>query len=231
MSHEWLGRKCDWHLSDMTEKQNEKIWGNILIDFNNMKEWKPILIKKLQSLKVYDKLGNYLHRLHRQRLLLSHQVVSDSAASLPAAHQASLAFTVSQSLLRFMSIEWCCLTISPSASLFSFAFKYFPASGSFPISQSSQQVAKSIGVSASASVLPMNTQGWLPLGLAGWISLQSKGLTRVFSNTTVQKHQFFSARPSLCSSSHICTWLPENHSFDYTDLCWQSDVSAFEYAV
>ena len=72
----------------------------------------------------------------------------------------------------------------------------------------------------------MNHQGWLPLELIDLISLQSKGLSKVFSNTAVQKHQFFGAQPSL-SNSHIHTWLLKNHSFDYIDLCWQSNVSAF----
>ena len=81
-----------------------------------------------------------------------------------------------------------------------------PASGSFPMSQLFTWGGQSIGVSASASVLPMNTQDWSPLGWTGWISLQSKGLSRVFSNTTVQKHQFFSAQPSSQSNSHIHTW-------------------------
>ena len=83
------------------------------------------------------------------------------------------------------------------------------------------------GVSASASVFPMNIQDWFPLGWTGWISLQSKELLRVFSNTTAQKHQFFGTQLSLWSNSHIHTWLLDNRSFDYTDLCWQSNVSAF----
>ena len=78
---------------------------------------------------------------------------------------------------------------------------------------------QNIGASASTSVLAMTIQGSLPLGLTGLISLLSKGLSRVFSNTTIQKHQFFSAQCSLWSSSHICTWLLENHSFDYMDHC------------
>ena len=85
---------------------------------------------------------------------------------------------------------------------------------------------QSIGVSALASVLPMNTQDWSPLGWTGWISLHSKGLSRVFSNTTVQKHQFFSAQLSSQSNSHIHTWPLENHSLDYMDLYWQSNVFA-----
>ena len=78
--------------------------------------------------------------------------------------------------------------------------------GFFQMSQLFVSAGQSIGVSASASVLPMNTQDWSPLGWTGWISLQSKGLSRVFSNTTVQKHQFFSAQPSSQSNSHIHTW-------------------------
>ena len=83
----------------------------------------------------------------------------------------------------------------------------------------------SIGASALASALLMNTKGWFPLGLTGLISLLSKGLSRVFSSTTIQKHQFFSAQPSLWSSSHIRTWLLENPNFDCRDFCGQSDVS------
>ena len=81
---------------------------------------------------------------------------------------------------------------------------------------------QSIGVSASASVIPMNIQDWFLLGLTGWISLQSKGLSRVFSNTTVRKHQFFSVHPFLWSSSQVNTWQLENHSLDQTissNLC------------
>ena len=87
------------------------------------------------------------------------------------------------------------------------AFNLSQHQGLFQWVSSSHQVAK-IGVSASASVLPMNIQDWFPLGWTGWISLLSRGLSRVFSNTTVQKHQFFSAK-SLWSNSHICTWLLE----------------------
>ena len=92
---------------------------------------------------------------------------------------------------------WHHPTISSSGVPFSSPhLQYFPASGSFPMSQLFTSGGQNIGVSASTSVLPMNTQDWFPLGLAGWISLQSKGLSKVFSNTTVQKHQFFSAQLS-----------------------------------
>ena len=96
----------------------------------------------------------------------------------------------------------------------------FPASGSFQMSQLFASGGQSIGVSASTSVLPMNIQDWSPLGWTGWISLQSKGLSRVFSNTTVQKHKFFGAQLSLESNSHIHTWLLEKPWLWLDGLCW-----------
>ena len=95
------------------------------------------------------------------------------------------------------SSQWCHPAISSSVIPFSSCFQSFPASGSFPMSQFFTSSGQSIGVSASASVLPMNTQDWSPLGWTSWISLQSKGLSRVFSNTAVQKHQFFGTQLSL----------------------------------
>ena len=106
--------------------------------------------------------------------------------------------------------HWCHPTISSSVVPFSSCLQSFPASSCFPMSQFFTSGGQSIGASASASVLPMTIQDWFPLGLTGWISLQSKGLSRVFSNTTVQKHQLFGTQ--------------KNHSFDYMDLCWQSNV-------
>ena len=104
--------------------------------------------------------------------------------------------------------RWCHTAISSSAVPFSSCPQSLPASGSFPMSQLFAWGGQSIGVSASASVLPKNTQGW-SVEWTGWISLQSKGLLRVFSNTTVQKHQFFGAQLSSPSNSHIHTWLLE----------------------
>ena len=95
------------------------------------------------------------------------------------------------------SNRWCHPTISPSVVPFSSHLQSFPASGSSPMSQFFVSCGPSIGASASASVLPMNIQDWFPLGWTGWISLQSKGLSEVFSNTTVQKHQFSSTQLSL----------------------------------
>ena len=127
-----------------------------------------------------------------------------------AACQSSLSITSSWSSLRLMSIE----SVMPSSHLTSVVtFSSWPqslsASESFPVSQLFARDGQSSGVSALASVLPKNTQDWSPLEWIGWISLQSKGLSRVFSNTTVQKHQFFSAQPSSQSNSHIHTWPQE----------------------
>ena len=107
------------------------------------------------------------------------------------------------------SSQWCHPAISSSVIPFSSCPQSLPASGSFPLSQLFTWGGQSIGVSALASVLPMNTQDWSLLGWTGWTSLQSKGLSRVFSNTTVQKHQFFGAQLSSQSNSHIRTWLLE----------------------
>ena len=124
-----------------------------------------------------------------------------------AAHQASLSITKSQSLPKLMSIE----VVMRSSHLILYRPLLLlpsipPIIRAFPMSQVFAWGGQSIGVSASASVLPMNTQDWSPLGWTGWISLQFKGLSRVFSNTTVQKHQFFGAQLSSQSNSHIHTW-------------------------
>ena len=124
-----------------------------------------------------------------------------------AARQASLSITNSRSPPKPMSIE----SVMPSTILssvipFSSRPQSCKASGSFPVSQLFTSGGQSIGDSASASVLPMNTQDWSPLGWTGWISLPSKGLSRVFSDNTVQKHQFFGTQLSLQSNSHIHTW-------------------------
>ena len=107
------------------------------------------------------------------------------------------------------SNRWCHPTISPPVVPFSSCLQSFPASGSFQMNQFFASSGQSIGVSASASVLPKNIQGWFPLGFTGLISLLSKGLSRFFSSTTIWKHHFFSAQHSLWSNSHICIWLLE----------------------
>ena len=128
----------------------------------------------------------------------SHSVVSDSLrphesqhARPPCPSQTPGAYPDS-----YPSSRWCHPATSSSIIPFSSCPQSLPASGSFPVSQFFPWGVQCIGISASASVLPMNTQDWSPSGWTGWISLQSKGLSRVFSNTTVQKHQFFSAQVS-----------------------------------
>ena len=129
-----------------------------------------------------------------------------------AAHQASLSITNSWSLLKLIPLSrWWHSTISSSVVPFSSCLQSFPPSGSFQMSQFFTSGGQSIGLSASASFLPMNIQDWFPLGWTGWISLQSKGLSRVFSNTTVQKHQLsFLYSPTLIPIHNY--W--KNHSFD-----------------
>ena len=118
--------------------------------------------------------------------------------------------------------QWWYPVVSSSVTPFSSCPQSFPPLRSFPTSWLFASGGQSIG--ASVSILPMNIQGWCPSKLTGLISLQSMGLSRIFSNTTVQKHQFFSTQPSLWShlTSIRDNW--ENHSFDCTDLCWQSNV-------
>ena len=144
-------------------------------------------------------------------LLLSRSVMSDHLQPHGLQHTrilwpSSSPRTHSNSSL---SSQWCHPTILSSVIPFPFCLQSFPASGAFPMSQLFASEGQGVGASASASVLPVNIQDGFPLGLTGWISLQFKGLSRVFSNTTVQKHQFFGAQPSLWYNSHIHTWSPE----------------------
>ena len=149
---------------------------------------------------------SYILLLYSSFQSLSH--VQLFATLWTVARQASLSFTISWSLLKLISIE----SVMPSNHLILcrpllFLPSIFPSIRVFLMSQFFASGGQSIG--ASASVLPMNIQDWFPLELTGWISSQSKGLSRVFSNTTVQKHQFFGAQSSLWSNSHIHTWLLE----------------------
>ena len=145
----------------------------------------------------------------------SHSVVSDSLRPHESQHA------------RPPSSQWCSPAISSSVVPFSSCLQSLPASESFPMSQHLAWGGQSTGVSALASFLPKNTQGWSPLEWTGWISLQSKGFSRVFYNTTAQKHQFFGTQPSLWSSSHIHTYHLKKYSFDYMHFCWQRIISAF----
>ena len=122
--------------------------------------------------------------------------------------------------------QWCHPTTSSSVVPFS-CLQSFPALGSFPMSQFFASCSQSIRASASASVLPMNSKGWFPLGLIGFISLQSKGLSRVFSNTTVQKCHSIALSFLYCPTLTSIHDYWKNHNFDYMDLWWPTDVSAF----
>ena len=161
--------------------------------------WKRISLRKYTlkhlGIKVYD-----VCNLHSSRSVqFSRSVMSDSLqphepqhARPPCPSPTSGVYPNPCPLSR-----WCHPTISSSAVPFSSCPQYFPATWSFPMSQLFASGGQSIGLSASTSVFPMNIQDWSPLGWTGWISLQSKGLSRVFSNTTVQKHQFFGPLLSL----------------------------------
>ena len=118
-------------------------------------------------------------------------------------------FSVHHYLPEFAHTQWYHPTMSASVTLFSSCPQSFTASGSFPVSCLFASGGQCIRASVSASVHPMNIHSWFPLGLTGFICLQSKGLSRVFSSTTIQKHQFFRSQPSSWSNSHIHTWLLE----------------------
>ena len=145
-------------------------------------------------------------------LLFSYSVISDSLPSHGLQHARLPCPSLSPRVCSnsYPLNWWCHTTISFSVVPFSSCLQSFPASESFPMSQFFTSGGQSIGASASASVLPMNIQDWFPLGFTGLISLLSKGLSWVFSSTTVPKHQFLSGQCSLWSSPHIHTWLLEN---------------------
>ena len=151
----------------------------------------------------------WLQAKHLPLLLFSHRISSDSLWPHELQHARFLCPSpwVWSNLCPLS--WWCHPTISFPIAHFSFCPQSFPASGSFTMSKLFTSSGQRTGALASASVLPMNTQGWFPLRLTGWISLLSKGLSRVFSSTTGWRHQFFSTQPSLWSSSHFCTWLLE----------------------
>ena len=141
-------------------------------------------------------------------LLFSHSVISDSLQPHGLQHTMLPCPSPSPRVCSSSCLlsQGCHPAISSPVTPFSSCPQSSPASGSFPVSRFFPSGGQAIGASASASILPMNIQGWFSLGLTGLISLQSKGLSRVFSNTTVQKHQFFTTQSSLWFNSHIRTW-------------------------
>ena len=188
-------------LSSLRWSPDEFLWFSRLSHCTISLEWNVS-----SSINIFCWLG----LLVLQSVQFSHWVVPNSANSWTAACQASLSITNSWNLLKLMSIKLvmpynhlilCCpLLLLPSI---------FPSIRVFSNESVLPSGGQRIGALASASVLPMNIQDWYPLGLTGLISLQSKGCSKVFSNTTVQKHQFFGAQLPLESNSHICTWLLE----------------------
>ena len=187
--------------------------------------------------QIYPK-ARFTHAWHKPLLLFSsvefsHSVMSDSLRPRELQHTRPPCPSPTPGVHSnsHPSSHWCHPAISSSVIPFSSCPESLPASETFPMSQLFTWGGQSTGSSALASVLPKNTRGWSPLGWTGWISLQSKGLSRVFSNTKVQKHQFFGTQLSSQSNSHIHTWPLEKHSLDLTDLCWQSNISAFQYTI
>ena len=156
---------------------------------------------------VPEKATIWTQNLHFFSVQFSHWVVSDYLR--PQESQNARPPCASPTPGVYSNSWWCHPAISSSVVPFTSCPQSLPASGSLPMSQLFASGGQSTGVSASASVLPMNTQDWSPLGWTDWISLQSKGLSRVFSNTTAQMHQFFSTQLSSQSNSHIHTWLLE----------------------
>ena len=161
---------------------------------------------------------NYSLKINYPHFQSEHQIRSDQSLSHVrlfetlwiAARQASLSITNPRVHSDSRpSSQWCHPAISSSVIPFSSCPQSLPASESFPMSQLFAWGGQSTGVSALASFLPKKSQGWSPTKWTGWISLQSKGLSRVFSNNTVQRHQFFGAQPSSQSNSHIHTWPQE----------------------
>ena len=158
------------------------------------------------EIDVFLELSCFFYRF--VNLLVSCSVMSDSLWPHGLQHVRLPRLTPSNAAWSHSCLlsQWFHPTISSSVVPFTTCLQSFPASGSFPMGQHFASGGQSIGVSASASFLPMNIQDWFPLGWTGWISLQSKGLSRVFSNTIVQKHQFFSTQHSLWFNSHIRIW-------------------------
>ena len=156
--------------------------------------------------KLFQKIEDEGPLLSISSVQFSHSVVSNSLQPHGLQHIRLPLPTRRPCSNSVPSSRWCHPTISSSVIPFSSCPQSLPASGSFPMSQRFAWGGQSTGVSALASVLPKNTQDWSPLEWTDWISLQSKGLSRVFSNTTVQKHQFFGAQLSSQSNSHIHTW-------------------------
>ena len=197
---------------------------NVICLFSNLMLWNPLaLVGHVTHTHTIYNFWNFLHSFKishifhslRKRLEIgdtavqfSSSVMSNSLRPHESQHTRPCCPSSTPGVHPNLcaSSQWCHPAISSSVIPFSSCPQSLPASGSFPMSQLFTWGGQSSGVLASASVLPMNTQDWSPSGWTGWISLQSKGLSRVFSNTTVQKHQFFSTQLSSQSNSYIHIW-------------------------
>ena len=191
------GSSAHWALSCM----NSGVGWHFLLQGNlpnlGIKPLSPILLHWQANSLPLSHLGSPVYIRYQYSSVQSLSCVWLFMTPWTAGHQASLSITKSQSFPNLCPLSrWCHPTISSSVVPFSSHLRSFPASGSFQMSQFFTSGGQSIGVSASASVLPVYVQHWFPLGRTGFISLQSKGLSRVFSNTAVQKHQFFGAQLS-----------------------------------
>ena len=169
-------------------------------------------LKKKKNTHTHKKTSDlFFPRIHQRSVQFSHSVMSNSLEPHESKHTRPPCPSPTPGVHSNSCLlsRWCYPTISFSVVPFSSCPQFLPESESFPMSQLFAWGGQSIGISASASVPPMNVQDWSLLEWTGWISLQSKGLSRVFSNTTVQKHQLFYAQLSSQSNSHIHTWLLE----------------------
>ena len=168
-----------------------------------------VTLRKAGSILHWGKINSKHHVVHILLLLFNHSVVSDSLWPHGLQHTRLPCPSLSPRVCSnsYSSSRWCHPAILSSVVPISSCLQSFPLSGSFPMSQLFISSGQNIGASASASVIPVNIQGWFPLGLTDLIFLLSKGPSRVFSSTTVQKHQFMSTQSSLWSNSHICMWL------------------------
>ena len=211
------------------------MWDNTFPYFKDLQWLSIVLQTKFKLLTMVYRAQHHLVLVYFSNLHIHTIIVVESLSRVQlfvtpwtAACQASSAFTISHSLLKLMSTESVMPSnISSSVVRFSSCPQSFPASGSFQMSRFFTSGGQSIGASVSASILSMNIQGWFPLGLTGLISWLSKGLSKVFSSTTVQKHQFLGPQPSYGPTFTSIHNYWKNHSFDQTGLWWQSNVSGF----
>ena len=200
-------------------EKKQECWKNIFQDPMSLtiQSWDPVKKWKKTINRIIKNWKRWIVRffLNFSSVQFSCSLISNSLRPHGLQH-ARLLLELTQT-----HVHWVGDAIQPShpRSSLSSCLQSFPASGSFPMSQFFPSSGESIGASASAPVLPMNIQNWFPLGLTGVISVLSKGLSKVFSNTTVQNHQFFVVQPCLWSNSHSIHNYWKNHSFACMDFC------------